>query len=516
MRLSLSALLLSTALATGFGAGALTLLTPAVQAQEAAVQAGEVDVDGLLKLLPPDAKATYGSKSYDALTGITTIRDFKIAEAGHEDQSFLAVSEIGLRGVDMAAFKYVFDFAAYGATPDATFKQLFGDILVKGVSLTVRGQTVAGVEEIAFGGVQMKQLQFKPPGAQLGAMSDKEGFQFFGALLDSAITGEIKVTNFTTEDRGNRASIKTLVFGGINRGQFGPSSIDTFESQADGLVSKIASAKSDGADFTKGLPWLLKGEMPPVGPDALMYFGASSVDGLSYEMNGAKLTIANYTVEPINFYWLVPSTFKLSLNDIYYTPSATDGTSAQKDLAELGLDHLDLDLGVEWQFDGNGGSASLKELRIAESQLFDATLSFDLTGINLAQLVDPATAQGALMGVGLTGAQLFVKNNGGFDKFLTLAAREQNTTPDAIKQQALDQLTQIEGGMPQADGTVKPLSERVKSIVAAFKAFINSPGTLTIKVQPASPITAATGMGALFDPMTGADALGITVESTPQ
>ena len=70
--------------------------------------------------------------------------------------------------------------------------------------------------------------------------------------------------------------------------------------------------------------------------------------------------------------------------------------------------------------------------------------------------------------------------------------------------------------MPQADGTVKPLSERVKSIVAAFKAFINSPGTLTIKVQPASPITAATGMGALFDPMTGADALGITVESTPQ
>ncbi len=515
MRLSLSALLLSTALATGFGAGALTLFAPAVQAQEA-VQAGEVDIDALLALLPAEVKASYGGKSYDALSGVTTVRDLKIFDPGAETQNFIAIQEIGLRGVDMAAFKHVFDFAAYGATPDEAFKQLFGDIVVKNASITANGQLVGGVEEIAFGGVQMKQLAAKPPGQHGADRDEKAAAQFFGALLDSAITGEIKVSRLTMEGGGNRASVASLVFGGINRGQFGSSSLDTFESSAAGLTTKIASATSEGADLTKVIPWLLKGEFPPVSPEGLLYFGASSVNGLAYEMGGTTVTIASYEIDPVAFYWLVPSSLKLSVNDIVFKPAANDPTGAAEGLAELGLDHLDIDIGFEWAFDGDGGGASLKEFRIAESQLLDAALSFDLTGINLAQLVDNQTAQGALMAVGLTGAQLFIKNNGGFDKFLAAVAREQGTTPEALKDMALQQLSQIEGGMPQPDGTTQPLSDRLQGIVAAFKSFINSPGTLTIKVQPASPITVGTGMGALFDPMSGADALGITVEATPQ
>jgi hypothetical protein len=514
MRLSFSALLLSTALATGLGAGALTVFTPVVHAQ--AVTAGEVDVDALLKLIPPTAKATYGSKSYDALTGITTVRDLKIADAANEAQNFIAVQELGLRGLDLAAFQYVFDFAKYGATPDETFKQLFGDVMVKNASVTMAGVNVASVEEISFGGVQMKQLAAKPPGGATLGGDNTEGAKFFGALLDSVITGEVKMTNFTAEGEGNKASVKSLVFGGINRGQFGPSTIDTFESIAEGLTTKIASAKSDGADFTKGIPWLLKGELPPTGPDALLYFGAASVNGLSYDMAGTVVTIGSYTIDPINFYWLVPASLKIGVNDIYYKPSAADGSGGQEGLAELGLDHLDMDIGVEWTFDGAGGNASLKEWRIAVADMFEAKLSFDLTGINLAQLIDPATTQSALFGVGISGAQFFFKNDGGFDKILAAAAKEENTTPDALKQQALDQLTQIESGMPQPDGTVKPLTDRLKSIVAAFKSFIQSPGTLSIKVQPAAPITAATGMGAMFDPMAAADTLGVTVEATPQ
>ncbi len=513
MRFSLSALLLSTALATGLGAAPLSFAPPAM-AQD--IVAGEVDVDALLKLLPPTVKATYAGKSYDALTGITTIRDLKIVDPKNETQNFIAVQEVGLRGLDMAAFTHVFDFAAYGATPDETFKQLFGDIVVKNASMTMNGAQIGAVAEISSGGVQMKQLQFKPPG-QAGAPNDeKSGIQFLGALLDSVISGDIKVSQLTIDNPGGKVSVQSLSMGGINRGQFGASSLENFQSVAAGLTSKMESAKADGGDLSKLIPWLLKAELPPVSPDALMYFGAASVNGLSYEMGGATVTIASYTVDPVSFFWLVPASLKLSVNDIYYKPAPNDGTGGAEGLGELGLDHLDLDLGVEWAFDGAGGGASLKELRIAESQLFDAALSIDLTGINLAQLIDPNMAQAAMMGVGITGAQFFLKNNGGFDKFLAVAAREENTTPDALKQQALAQLTQFEAGVPQPDGTVKPLTDRVKGIVAAFKAFINSPGTLTIKLQPASPITMGTGMGAMFDPISGADAFGVTVEATPQ
>lgn len=515
MRLSFSAFLLSTALATGFGVGALAPFAPAAQAQVA--PAGEVDVDALLKLLPADKfVATYGSKSYDSLTGITTVRDLKIADPKEPDQNFIAVSEIGLRGVDLAAFKYVFDFASYGPAPDETFKQLFGDVVVKGASFTVRGKNIASAEELNFGGVQMKQLAAKPPG-QFGAANDeKAGAQFFGALLDAAITGEISVANLTVQDRGNRVAVKSASLGGLTRGQFGASSLDGLESVADGMTTRIASAKSEGGDFSKGIPWLLKGEMPPVAPDPLLYFGASEVNGLAYDFEGSTLTIGSYTVDPISFYWLVPASIKIGVNDIYYKPSPADGSGGAEGLTELGLDHLDMDMGVEWAFDGTTGGASLKELRISESQLFDASLSFDLTGINLAALIDPATAQGSMLGIGVTGAQFFLKNNGGFDRFLGVAAKEQNTTPEALKQQALGQLTQLESGLPQPDGTVKPLSDRVKGIVAAFKAFITSPGTLTVKVQPATPVNAMTAFGAMTDPMAAADALGVTVESTPQ
>ena len=168
------------------------------------------------------------------------------------------------------------------------------------------------------------------------------------------------------------------------------------------------------------------------------------------------------------------------------------------------------------QYPGLQDTAQLKELRIDESSLFNTNLSLDLTGINLAQLVDPNQMQMAAMGIGLSYAKLYVKNNGGFEKALEAAAKQQGSTPDAVRQQALDQLTAIEGGVPGPDGQPKPLSDRMKSIVAAFKSFISSPGTLTIQVQPPSPITAATGMGAVMDPMGAADALGVTVESTPQ
>ncbi len=515
MRLGFSAFLLSTALAASFVPGASMFLAPPAQAQ-AAVQAGEVDIDALLALLPPDAKASYASKSYDALSGITTVRDLKIFDPAREAESFVTIQELGLRGVDLAAFRHVFDFAAYGATPDETFKQLIGDISIKNASITVRGEPVGTVEAVAFGGVQMKQLAARPPGHFGAADDEKAAAQFLGALLDSAITGEIKATNLSVLDEVGKVSVKGLVFGGMNRGQFGPSSLDTLEATEDGFVSKVASATSEGADFSKVVPWLLKGELPPIGPDALLYFGASSVNGISYDFEGTTLSIGSYTVEPINFYWLVPASLKVSVSDVLYKPSLTDGSDGAEGLGELGLDHLDLDAAFAWTFDGASGGASLKELRVSEPQLFDAALSFDLTGVNLALLIDPATAPGAAMNIGVTGAQFFLKNNGGFDRLLAAAAKEKNSTPEALRQNALGQFSQLEGGIPQPDGTVKPLSDRVKSIIAAFKAFITSPGTLTIKVQPAAPITSMLAIGAMTDPMAAAETLGVTVESTPQ
>ncbi len=511
MRLKLSALLLSTALATGFAATSATgVFAPAALAQDASVAAGEVDVDALLKLLPADAKASYESKSYDSFTGVTTVKNFKIVDPKNETQSFIAVEEIGLRGVDLAAFERVFDFSKYGATADESFKQLFGDVTVKNASMTMRGQRVGSVESLTFGGVEMKQLAFKPSGPGGQAASDDEKVKLLGAVLDALIAGPVDVSRLTLEHDGSRTSFEKLTFGGWTRGQMGPSSVTNMEVKSDEIAMKMASATGDGADFQKALPWLIKGEMPPVGPEPLLYFGANKVTGLDYDIEGTKVTIADYSIDAVNFYWLVPSSLKIGVNDLVITPAAEEG----QELAELGLSKLDLDFGLDWAFDGAGGAAQLKELRIQESQLADTTLSVNLTGIDLAALVNPQTMEAAATQIGLTSARFFLKNNGGVEKFLELAAREENTTVDALKEQALQQLGQVEQGVPGADGQIQPPTDRMKSIIAALKDFINSPGTLTIRLEPPTPVTAASGMGVMFNPMGAPDALGVTVEST--
>lgn len=527
MRLKLSALLLSTILATGLGAGAVMLSLPVAPVAAAQI-AGEVDVDSLLKLLPADkVKATYDSKSYDAITGITTVKSLKFADPKNEGSNYIAIEELGLRGVDVAAFQHVWDFSKYGATRDETFKQLFGDVAVKNASFVLEGKTVAALEALNFGGVQMKQLQHVPPGEQAGTEpragnSDEDGLKFAGALLDSVIAGKLDVTNFTYEEDNGKVTLKYADLDGYNRGQFGASSMEGFEQtmpgyspDSPGSYTKMASGSSDGLDISKVLPWMMKAEMPPVTPEPLLYFGASSVSGLDYDIFGTKVTIAEYAFDAITFYWLVPSSLKFSITDLVYTPPAGDrDLMTGGELKEMGIEKLDIDFGLEWLFDGAAKTARLVELRIEESQLFDIALGLDFVGIDLARLINDQTSSQASMEIGLASGQLVVENNGGFEKFLDVAAKEQSTTPDALKQQALQQLSQLEGGMPGPDGSVKPPTDRVKSIIAAVKAFIESPGSITVKVQPAQPITVGTGMGAMMDPMAAADSLGVTVEST--
>lgn len=530
MRLKLSALFLSTALATGLVAGTMLALTPAAPIAMAQVPS-EVDVDALLKLLPStEVTATYDSKSYDAMTGITTVKGLKLADPKNPTANYAAVEELGLRGVDVDAFGYVFDFSKYTSTRDETFKQLFGDVSIKNASVVVEGKTVAACESFTFGGVQMKQLQNVQPGFAAGSepaveQNDDNDLKFAGALLDSIIAGKLEIANFTAEKDGQKTSIKSLSLDGFNRGQLGAIALDTFESDManmtgpDGQASytKIASAKNEGIDISKLLPWMMKAQMPPVTAEPLLYFGAAEATGLDYNIMGTKLTLASESIDAINFYWLVPSSLKFKIDDMVVTlPQGGAAGAPGDELKELGIDHLDLDMGLDWSFDGAGKTAKLTELRIEESQLFNTTLALDLQGIDLARLVDSATSTAAASEIGLSFAQLFVKNNGGFEKLLTMAAKEQNTTPDALKQQGIAQITAMEGGMPGPDGQVKPPSDRVKSILEAIKAFLQSPGTITVKVQPATPVTIATGMGAMFDPMSAADALGITVESTPQ
>ncbi len=361
----------------------------------------------------------------------------------------------------------------------------------------------------------MKQLPLKPPAP--GA-ADEENVKFLGAVLDSVETGEIAVEGVTLPganfdgDGEVKGSIGRIAYGPFARGRMGPSSIEAVDVTTPDGQTKVESATSDGFDMSAVLPFMIKGEMPPVGPAPLLSIGAAQATGLSIATPDADVAIARYGFAPVSFYWLVPSSLDISIMDMTVTPK---GDGAQE-FADLGLEKLDLDFALNWTFDGAAGTARIADLKVAETQLAEVALTVDLTGIDLAKLVDPAQSTGALYAIGLKFGQIFLKNNGGVEKLIEQQAKEEGMTPEAIKQQALDAIAALEQGQAGGDGIAKPPSERVKAIAAALRAFVESPGTLTIKVEPSSPITPMQGIGAMVDPIAAADTFGVTVQSTPK
>ena len=62
----------------------------------------------------------------------------------------------------------------------------------------------------------------------------------------------------------------------------------------------------------------------------------------------------------------------------------------------MGLSQLDLDFGIDWAFDGAAGFPPTQGSCGSTSRASSTNLSLDLTGINLAQIADPAAMQMAL------------------------------------------------------------------------------------------------------------------------
>ena len=101
------------------------------------------------------------------------------------------------------------------------------------------------------------------------------------------------------------------------------------------------------------------------------------------------------------------------------------------------------------------------------------------------------------MQIGIVSGQLVVKNNGGFDKMLAMGAKG-GARPHARADAR--QLTAMESGMPGPTTNAGAAQRYAKGIVAALKSYIASPGTLTVRMQPAQPINAMNGgMGAMMD-----------------
>lgn len=155
------------------------------------------------------------------------------------------------------------------------------------------------------------------------------------------------------------------------------------------------------------------------------------------------------------------------------------GPDYEKFLA-MGYETLEGDLVVDFKIDRAGQRFIINELSLKAKDLGTISISLTLGQITpenfLAYLFDPS-------GITVDSVEIFYQDDSFAERTLAQAAREQNSTEEDLRVQALAGVDQtIEQARQEG-------SERGVAFLEAFKQFLSDPGSIRITAAPAEPVS---------------------------
>ena len=164
-------------------------------------------------------------------------------------------------------------------------------------------------------------------------------------------------------------------------------------------------------------------------------------------------------------------------------------------LAGAGLDKLDISLSFSGNYDPAKKSYALDDFTVTGVNVGSVGLRAELADVNPDSLKGPPEQKlTALMGTSIAAIELRIANGGGFEKILDFAAKQQGTTPDALRAQASGMAEQM---IPMFLAG-NPGSAQVAS---AVKTFLASGKSITLSVKgKAGPLKIAE-LASAGDPM---------------
>ncbi len=537
MKRSLRSILLGGAVIAALGSPALVVAPFAQDAApaETTMAAGltQADVDALLKGLPEGVTATYGSVTEDAAAGATTIEGLKFVQA----DTTIEIAKAVVTGVDKDAFARAFDPARYGAAPEEDFRTMASKIRFEGVTATHQGKQVFKADGLDVEGWRMKQFAFKPGDTSAMKPDDAaKAFQAIGAFLDA-----LQVDRLAAQGLAIDAAIpamagqpaQTLVYAfesieqsGIDRGRFGPGTMtnaagkSSVEGQAgmpgfafDFSVGKITS---EYADFSKVVPWMVKGELPPTSERDLISIGRFAYENYLVEMAGiGKLNFPSLSTEPLPFVWLIPDDFSFEGQGTF-EPAAADAFLGGPQIRSYFEDSSTAMLRFGWAYDETAGTTEITTYAFGLGGWGEFDFGVKVGGLKLDDIPTLATRAAELLS--LDGAFVRWDDDGGFDKGLQIAA-EQSKGPDGsgpTPQDLKSMITMQVNGATSAPPFAGVAA--IESMAKAINDFVAAPGTIEFRLAPPQPLKQAELMGlmgAMADPAKAIETTGASITYQP-
>ncbi|MBJ6125482.1 hypothetical protein [Microvirga splendida] len=165
-----------------------------------------------------------------------------------------------------------------------------------------------------------------------------------------------------------------------------------------------------------------------------------------------------------------------------------------KEIAALGYKTLDTSFLIAATWNEAASEIALKEVSVQGQDMGSLSLTGTIGNVTKDLFSpDEATAAAALIGAKAKSADVVVEDKGLLGRYLASAAKEQKTTPEALR-------TIYASAAPFVVSSMMGNSEQAKTLGQAIGRFIAKPGKLTINAQPKNP----SGFG-VMDAMLASD-----------
>jgi hypothetical protein len=190
----------------------------------------------------------------------------------------------------------------------------------------------------------------------------------------------------------------------------------------------------------------------------------------------------------------LPTNIRIEQRNLVIALPSNGTDDLAKELAALGYKSLDSSFLVAATWNEAANEIALKEVSVQGQDMGSLSLTGTIGNVTKDLFSpDEATAAAALIGAKAKAADIVVEDKGLLGRYLANAAKEQKTTPEALR-------TIYASAAPFVVSSMMGGSEQAKTLGQAVGRFIAKPGKLTLNAQPKNP----SGFG-VMDAMLASD-----------
>lgn len=249
-------------------------------------------------------------------------------------------------------------------------------------------------------------------------------------------------------------------------------------------------------------------------------FKTAVMQGLDVNAGGLMVKMDSYKANAIKKKGIV--TMSQTMSPLSIIPPKDTKNKDMKEftdmLSTMGYDRLEFTAGGTSIMDEKADNLKTNGSFIEMRDGFRLSYDMDLTGYNAftkqvaALQADKNASQNPMAAMGLANAiqighiRLALRDDSIMDRYFKLAAEQENTTPDALKQKIKDSLGMV--SMAAQDEAQQKLADQ---LTESLTSFLDGGGTFVFEMSPKEPVSpGGVAMGAMMGGALDIESLGIS------